>query len=199
MKIKSILAILVAFLFTATATIAQEVTYSIDQVHEFIIDGDSNARDWDAKVSISEGTLVLNEVEDMSIDKLTPEVFSSMKMTMPVEDIDSDSRRLNSNLHEYLLEDDHPNITFELIEITDIEVNGDTAIITAEVVINAAGVDHTTSMTVNATMNSDSSITFSGSKELLMTNFDIEPPTAVFGTIRARDEMEIRFNVTFSK
>ncbi len=199
MKIKSILSILVALLFTATAAIAQDVTYNVNQIHEFIIDGDSNVRDWDAKVSVSEGTLVLQNIEEFSLENLTPQVFKSLKMTMPVGQIDSDSRRLNSNLHDYLLEDEHPNITFELMEITQIELEGDTAVITANGVINAAGVDHTTTMTVNATLNSDSSITFSGAQDLLMTSFNIDPPTAAFGTIRARDEMEIRFNVTFSR
>lgn len=197
MKIKSILSALLALFFITTTTIAQDVTYTLQEVNEFIIDGDSNVRDWDAKVEVSEGTLVLQEIEEFTLENLTPEVFKSLSLTMPVNQIDSDSRRLNSNLHDYLLVDDHPNITFELVEITGIEVDGNSAVITATGVINAAGVDNTETMTVNATLNDDSSITFSGAQDLLMTSFDIKPPTAAFGTIRSDDEMEIRYNVTF--
>jgi len=31
-----------------------------------------------------------------------------------------------------------------------------------------------------------------------MTSFDIDPPTAIFGTVRARDEMIISYNVNFN-
>ena len=199
MKIKSILATLLALLFITSTTIAQDVTYTLQEINEFVIDGDSNVRDWDADVSVSEGTLVLENIEEFTLENLTPEVFKSLKMTMPVRQIDSDSRRLNNNLHDYLLKDDHPNITFELVEITGIEVDGNSAVITANGVINAAGVDFTTTMNVNATLNGDSSITFSGAQDLLMTSFNIDPPTAAFGTIRAADEMVIRYNVTFRK
>jgi len=42
-------------------------------------------------------------------------------------------------------------------------------------------------------------IQFTGSQELLMTDFGIDPPTAVFGTIRSKDEIRIEFDVTLSQ
>ena len=105
------------------------------------------------------------------------------------------SGKLTSNIHKYLHEKDHPNITFNLSTIDSISVDGNTATINATGIINAGGVDRETSMTVEA-MFENGSVTFSGTQPLLMTDFNIDPPTALFGTIRARDEIDIIYSLT---
>lgn len=186
-----------AFIFSSAA--AQNLTYSITDIEQFIIDGDSNVRDWDADITEASGTLVLTGVENLSIDQLTPESFSSLTITIPVSKIETDSRRLTSNLQSYLKGDDYPEITFRLSEITSVDVNNNRAAITANGTVNAAGADKNLTMNVEAVVNGNGSITFSGSQELLMTDFDIDPPTAMLGSVRARDEMTILFNITFGR
>lgn len=199
MKMKVIISTLLAFAFVFSTATAQDVTYTLSEVAEFRIDGDSNVRSWYGDITDANATLVLSGVENFSIDELTPDVFSSLEINIAVKGIESDSNRLTSNLHNYLKGDDHPTITFKLNEITDVETSGNEATITADGVINAAGKDHNVSMSVLATVNSDGSIRFTGKQDLLMTSFDIDPPTAVMGTIRARDEIEILFDVTFAR
>ncbi|MCC5940190.1 MAG: YceI family protein [Balneolaceae bacterium] len=199
MKMKVIISTLLAFAFVFTSATAQDVTYNLSEVTEFKIDGDSNVRSWYGDITDANATLVLTGIENISADGLTPDVFSSLEINIAVDGIESDSGRLTSNLQSYLKGDDYPTITFKLTEITAIDANGNEADITANGVINAAGVDHSISMNVKAVVNSDGSIRFTGKQDLLMTSFDIDPPTAVMGTIRARDEIEIIFDVTFAR
>lgn len=199
MYIKSFISTIVAILFLAGSVFAQEMTLTVQGTPEMKIDGDSNVRSWDADVKQVDATLVLTGIETLSIESMTPDAFKEMKITMPVERIDSGSRSLTRNIHNYLKEDDHPNITFTLKSVDEIEVNNDTALITATGVINAAGKDHEVSMNVTARMNNNGTINFSGEQELLMTSFDIDPPTAVMGTVRARDEFKIIYSVDFGQ
>lgn len=186
-------------LFLAGSVLAQDITLNIQGQPQMRIDGEANVRSWGADVEEVRGTLVLTELEERSIENLTPDLFKQMTLTIPVESLESGSGGLNKNMRKYLKEKDHPNITFRLDEVTNIEAQEDgTALITANGVINAAGKDHNVTMNVTASINSDGSINFTGEQELLMTSFDIEPPTAVFGTVRARDEMLISFNVNFN-
>lgn len=178
---------------------AQDITLNLSEIIEFKIDGDSNVRTWDAEVTEADGTIELSGIENFSLNSLTPETFKSLNITIPVSGIQSDSGRLTSNLQGYLKGDDFPEITFNLTEITSIEQDGDKAMITANGIVNAAGVDNQISMSVEAILNPDNTITFSGSQQLLMTSFNIDPPTAVMGTIRSRDEMDIIFQVSFSR
>jgi len=198
MYLKSFITTLVTILFLTGSLFAQDVTLNIQGTPQITIDGDSNVRSWDADVKSVSADLVLTNIENITLDNITAESFKSMTITMPVESIDSGSRSLTRNIKNYLKEDDHPNITFTLNRVTDIQIENDSAIITAEGVINAAGKDHTVTMNVNASMNPDGSINFNGEQELLMTSFDIDPPTAVMGTVRARDEFKVIYNVNFN-
>ncbi len=197
---KRILSIITFFALLASIQYAEaqnsETQLTLDE-HEMKIEGSANVRSWDAGVNSVDATFILSQFDRSDLSSLTPENFKTMELSIPVEDIESDSGRLTRNLQGYLKRDEHPVITFKLNEIDSVTVNGDSAEITANGVINAAGVDHETTMNVTATIDDDK-ITFSGTQDLLMTDFGIDPPTAVMGTIRARDEISIIYSLTFS-
>lgn len=197
---KRILSIITLFALLATTQFAEaqnsDVQLTLEE-HEMRIDGSANVRSWDADVNTVNATFILSEFDFTDLEALTPDHFKTMELSIPVRDIESDSGRLTRNLQGYLKRDEHPVITFNLNDVDSISVNGDTAEITANGVINAAGVDHETTMNVTAQIN-DGKITFTGAQDLLMTDFNIDPPTAVMGTIRARDEITITYSLTFT-
>lgn len=189
---------LLLLLLTAGTIFAQEVTYTLQDNFEMRIDGDSNVKSWDAEIKEMDGQLVLTNSDSLTLDTLAPDHFVSLTLNIPVENIESSSGGLTKNLQKYMKKDDHPYVTFELNEITSIEKTDGTAQVTATGIVNAAGKDHSAEMTVETSMNEQGDIIFTGNTDLLMTSFDIDPPTAVFGTIRAKDEVVISFNTTFS-
>jgi len=170
---------------------------TLEEGHEMMIDGTSNIRNWDAEIKTVNAEFVMNEFDMSSLASLSADHFETLELSVPVEDIESGSGKLTRNMHKYLKEKDHPMITFSLTTIDSVTVNGNKATIAANGIVNAAGVDHETNMTVDATFQ-DGKVTFSGTQPLLMTDFDIDPPTALFGTIRARDEIDIIYFLTFS-
>ncbi|WP_340106082.1 YceI family protein [Rhodohalobacter sp. 8-1] len=173
------------------------VQLTLQEGHDMMIDGTSNIRDWDAEVKTINANFVMNEFDMSDLSSLSVDHFETLELTIPVEDIESGSGKLTSNMHKYLKEKDHPNITFNLLTVDSISVDGNNATINATGVVNAAGVDHQTTMTVDALFE-NGSVTFSGTQPLMMTDFNIDPPTALFGTIRARDEIDIIYSLTFS-
>jgi len=174
-----------------------DISLKLDN-HSMLIDGTANVRDWDSEVKKIDAEVVLKEFDLSDLSSLTAEHFKTLKLNMPVSDIESDSRRLTRNLQDYLKGDDHPYIKFNLKSIENVEAeDNNSAVVTAIGLINAAGVDHEVTMTVNASVN-DGTVTFSGTQDLLMTDFGIDPPTAVMGTVRARDEIQIIYSLTFS-
>lgn len=191
------LTLLLFFVFSSAT--AQDVTLNLTDIQQFKIDGDSNVKKWDADITEAEGTLIFSAVDELALDSLSSDSFKSMTISIPVSEIESGSGGLTKNMHKYLKEDDHPIIIFNLTEVTSVELDGNNAKITANAVINAAGVNQNVTLNVDAVLNEDGSITFSGTQDLLMTSFNIDPPTAVFGTIRARDEIAILYSVTFSR
>lgn len=192
--------LLLSFLISFTQLSGAQETgmqLTLEEGHEMMIDGTSNVRDWDAQVNVINATFVLSEFDMSDLSTLTSDHFETLELAIPVKDIESDSGRLTRNLQGYLKDDDYPIITFNLSNIESVTVNGNQATITANGVINAAGVDHETTMNVDATFE-NGSVTFSGTQPLKMTDFNIDPPTAMLGSIRARDEIDIIYSLTFS-
>ncbi len=189
---------LLALLFIFSTATAQDLTFNLSEIHQFKIDGDANVRSWDAEITEADAQLVLTGVENLSLDALTENSFGSLEISIPVEGIESDSRRLTRNLQGYLKGDDFPTITFSLQQINSVSHENGKAQISADGLINAAGVENTVSMNVEAELNDDGSITFSGVQDLLMTDFDIDPPTAIMGTVRSDDEIQIIYQVKFT-
>lgn len=198
---KTFISIITFLTFLATVQLAEaqnsDVQLTLEPGYEMKIDGSANVRSWDADITTIDATFVLSEFDFSGLGSLTPDHFKTMELSIPVRDIESDSGRLTRNLQGYLKRDEHPNITFNMNEVDSVTVEGNEATITASGIVNAAGVDHETTMIVTATLN-DGTITFSGAQDLLMTDFNIDPPTAVMGTIRARDEITIIYTLTFS-
>lgn len=161
--------------------------------------GEANIKSWDAAITEVNGSLTLQNIENITVETLSPEAFQNLTLTIPVKGIEAESGGLTKNLHKYLKGDDYPNITFELNNVSDITAQADgSLLITASGVITAAGSDNPVEMQVTANVNNNG-IQFAGEQELLMTDFGIDPPTAVFGTIRSRDEIRIEFDVTFNQ
>lgn len=193
---QKLISLFIALLFTAGTVAAQDITMNLQGTPEMHIDGDSNIKKWDAAVTQASASLTLQNIETINAENLTAENFKNLTLTIPVEGIESGSGGLTKNIHKYLKGKDYPNITFELVEITDIAERDGSLLVTAQGIINAAGKDNPVEMAVTANVQ-NGSIQFTGEKQLKMTSFDIDPPTAVFGTIRSKDEFAVSFNVTF--
>lgn len=197
--LKQILSLLLLTAITATTAISQDVSLRLAE-STMKIEGTSNVRDWHANVNTVNVSMILADVSEHTLTNLTPSNFKTLYVEVPVKDIQSDTRGLTGNIHSYLKSDRNPNITFLLSEITSIDIDDNgVASIVANGVINAAGVNSEVSMTVNAVQSSSNGIRFYGVQDLKMTSFSITPPTAVMGTIRARDEFKVSFSITLRK
>jgi len=186
-------------LLVTTGLIAQDLQFNLASINEFKIEGDSNVRKWDANINQADGQLLFSMDEEFSVDRLEPEHFRSLNITIPVSSISSGNNVLTNNIHNNLKKDEFPEITFTLNEAIDVVLRDGRTVITAIGTIEAAGANHRATMNVETVQEGEQSIRFTGAKDMLMTDFDIDPPTAMMGAFRSVDEITIVFDVLFTK
>ncbi len=172
---------------------SQETYSFVDDQTEIKLSGSTNIQSWDAETKIGETDIILQEFTDTSLD------FERFYFTIPVEAIDSGNSRETSSIHEYLRKEDHPEISYELSEIKSFEENNSQYVVEAAGDLSVAGV--TQNIVLSATMQktSDSTFRIIGEYEMKMTDFDIDPPTAFLGAVRARDELKVNYEVTLTR
>lgn len=190
----SILAIL--FLWVLASPAAAQ-TYTVDnEASTLTVYGSANVTDWDAQAGTILGEISIRKEEDVAWTDAQPSWFERVNLKIPVEDLDSDSRRMNNNMHKYLKIDDHPAITYRMTEARELAVFENPGIVlTVQGVVTAAGVEQEITHEVQIRENNSGGLIVSGSHDLNMTDFGIDPPTALLGSIRARDEMTIKFEL----
>ena len=158
--------------------------------------GSANVTDWEAKVKTIRGEVVISNGGESDWSNVQASWFEKVEIVIPVADIDSDSRRMNNNMHGYLKKDDYPEITYRLIEAQNLAVVDNPGIVlTVRGVISAAGAEKEIVHDVTITRNDSGTFVVSGSQDLAMTDFGIDPPTAMLGSVRSRDEMTIEFEL----
>lgn len=171
-------------------------TFTVSEASTMTIYGTANVTDWEAEVKTIRGEVIIRNPGRSDWSNAEASWFESVEITIPVEDIDADSRRMNRNMYDYLKEDDYPNITYTLVEAQELALLDNSGIVlTVRGMISAAGESVEIIHDVEITENESGDIVISGSQDLLMTDFGIDPPTALLGSVRARDEMTIEFEL----
>jgi polyisoprenoid-binding protein YceI len=177
------------------------------QTSTISIDGTSNVRDWDAQSEKIEGAIEI-EADGFWLDAKTAparllangEAAISATVRVPAASLTSSSRRLTSNLHDYLETDDHPYIEFKLSSLELMDDNGpetddevDSFETRVEGELTVSGDTGTISFPV-AWKRDGHHIHLSGEVELKMSDFGIDPPTMMFGSLRTADELRVKFD-----
>ncbi len=158
--------------------------------YSLTIKGTSNLHDWEsqAKEVRANGSFTLDANVLQAINSLTVEI--------PVKSIKSAKGSIMDNkTYSALGANKHPLITFKLDKAT-VAKKGDSYDVNANGALTIAGTSNKISLTVQGKTGSDGSLTFSGSKKLKMTDYKIDPPTALLGTMTTGDEVEIVFKIT---
>jgi len=173
----------VIILSFTTLSLQAQSTYVLADSSTMSITGTSTLHDWKSQVTEFSANIkaALNSGEPS---------FQEFKLAVPVESIKSEKSKMEKKTHEALKEKDHPNITFDLLSITSVDQDS----VTAAGNLNIAGT--TNPITIKAAYNEigQQTMQLKGAYSLKMTEYNVEPPSVMFGTIKSGDEVTIHYN-----
>lgn len=158
------------------------------------IAGTSSLHKWESSVGIAtvKSDIVINEAGLEAINNLYLEVDGkSIKSTK--------GSVMDKKTWEALKTDQHPKITYQLSKIESITPAGGDYDIKALGNLTIAGVKQAISMTVKGKILSNGSLSIKGSKALKMTDFKIDPPTALMGTLKTGNDITISFDIVLGE
>ena len=166
--------------------------YSIDR-NNIRIKGTSNLHDWEMMVEKVKGIMDA----DVKNNKIAS--INSLTLTVDANSITSGKSIMDNKTYKALKSDLYPVIQFALSEISEIKTSDKEQLITARGILSVAGIEKNILVKAIGTPGIDGSMSFTGSKTLKMSDFKIEPPTAIFGTLKTGDIVNIEFDVLFKK
>jgi polyisoprenoid-binding protein YceI len=156
------------------------------------IAGTSSLHDWTEKSTQATSTAVFV----FEGDKLT---LHDVSFTVPAKSLKSEHSSMDNNTYKALKADKNPNIIYTATTVTISRVDASTYTVKTMGKLSIAGTTNETDISATVKVNTDKTITVTGSKKIKMTDYKVDPPTAVFGTITTGNDLTISFNCKFVK
>jgi len=185
MKAIKILLIAVWGLAIQTST-AQAQLFSLKS-HKVTVNGTSSIHDWESTVEKIECKGSLEVANNMLAE------ISDVVVTIPVKSIKSPKgKMMDHKTWEAFNYEKTPAIIFKL---TGKKINPENRTLNAVGTLTMAGVTKTVDLDLAYKILNGGAVQVTGSKKLKMTDFKMDPPTAMMGTIKVGDEVEVFFDL----
>jgi hypothetical protein len=126
-------------------------------------------------------------------------VVEDLVFVLPVHNLKGEVKAMDEDAYEALKADQHKEIVFKLATAAIVPQPNNTSLVEAEGSLSVAGVTRKVTLRMYAFVNRDGSVTFTGSKKLKMSDYDVERPSLLFGAIKAGNEMTLTYKLIFTK
>lgn len=179
-------------LFTiAGSASAQSVRLAVAPDSKLWVEGGSNLHGWSCKASSIDAMI---DVDEAFLKSASPTQLKKVQVKVPVRNLKCGHGGMDGNLYKALKADESPDITYVLSSF-DVVPAGDAFTVKSVGTLKIAGAEKTVNMDVSATKLADGSIRADGEVPLLMTDFGVKPPTAMFGTLRTDNKVTVKFSL----
>ncbi len=183
---------------------SQSLAFTLAPGASLELDGDSTLHHYSAKahgmkidVGIDDARVVAagrsSELEAL----IRGHVIKTFDLTVPVNGLASGEKGLDANMQKALKGDRYKDIRFrmESYEVATPVVGAATFKIVLHGRLSLAGVERHIDVDASGA-RSGAGIRLTGSKDLLMTDYQIKPPTMMLGTIKTANLITVKFDAT---
>ena len=190
---KAPIKILAILLFFLSMNIQAQSNFLVHDA-QMNINGTSTLHDWTSEVKevYLEGELMImnGKVENAS----------NVVLRIPVKSIQSEKGRImNNKTYDAFKSDQHPNITFRLQNLSSTGSTAGVQNVRMNGKLTMAGTTKNITLDMVAKPTNNGMILFEGKKSLNMTDYNMEPPTAMLGTISTGEEVTVNFSITLKE
>ncbi|MBK7409365.1 MAG: YceI family protein [Saprospirales bacterium] len=159
-----------------------------------LIEGTSNLHDWEMEV-----TKIDCKGSFQSTDN-TINAIKNVEVKILVENIKSkEGKIMDQKTYKAFESEKNPYIIFTFSS-ADVKIDGSGNVtIAASGNLNMAGTNKTVPVTAKGKVLANGDMQLSISKKLNMTEYKMDPPTALMGTIKVGEEVEVKFDLVLAR
>ena len=190
-----ILVLVIIQVYLVKAQDAPQYKYIISSESKLWFEGTSTLHGYKCVAKEITGSFIMKEmISDSTTIRFSNAAIAGI-LQIPVLSIDSGKGKMDKKMRKLLKADDHPEIIFELTSLELTASGKDQVQLKTMGNVKVAGVEKTIALEVIGNLEPNGTIRFSGSKKLLMTDFNIKPPTMFFGRLKTGNEITVYFEI----
>lgn len=123
-----------------------------------------------------------------------------VEVDVVVESFECGKKKMNRDLYDALHSNKHPHISFEYFSASSLEYidTEDRYTMIVKGLLTVAGTSREIQFPMDASVSDDGTVRATGKTELKMTDYNVEPPTALLGLVRVDNELTVHFELVAS-
>jgi polyisoprenoid-binding protein YceI len=186
-----------ALVFVAAAAGAQNTArVNVAPESKLWIDGTSNLHEWSCKADRIDATIDMDAAAAAQMNVSAPAAVKKVEVRIPVKSLHCNHGGMDGNVYKALRADQSPEISYILATLEAVPGAKDSVTLRTVGTLTIAGKENKVSMDVQATRLADGTLVAKGLLPIKMTDYGIQPPTAIFGRLKTGDEVKVNFELT---
>ena len=174
------------------------IIYSFEKGSKVSIDGTTNVKDFFCSSNrlFAQQSAKLNREDSEKIG------FDNAALDFNISSLNCGNTGINRDLMKAMKADLYPVIS---VKLTDAQIDPEKTLslnawttIKINVSISMAGISKNAQITVQGKKTGDNYYRFVGQHSMLMTSFGVIPPTALFGMVKVKDGIIVKFDLIIS-
>ena len=185
--------LMLAFIFAGSHLSGQDI-YVLCNDYAVTIHGSSNLHDWVETVGkvTGRGNIIKNNNGSFDLN-----AFSIVIDVLSIKS--TEGSIMNSKTYQALKAGKYPTITFTLTSpVKAIQAGAEGYSARAEGSLTVAGITRPVNIQAKISANGEGKIIVEGSQEINMSDYGIEPPTALMGMLKVKSNITIIFKTAFT-
>jgi polyisoprenoid-binding protein YceI len=190
--------------FVGANAVAQDTSstrMSVRPESKVTLTGGSNLHDWACRSTSFNATIAVAPAFQTEPLTHVAQPITQISVAIPVKSLDCGHGKMNDNLYKALKTTEYPDIKYVLgsYALDSSKSTADSFVALTKGELTVAGKTVLVEIPITGTRLDGGAARGEGSVKLLMTDFGIKPPTALLGTLRTKNEIEVSFRVLLDK
>lgn len=189
-------ALMAAAASTAAAQSASAIRLRLDPVSEVTLEGTSSLHAFHCKTNKINAYVDVDPSYAKDLTKIARPIVS-VKIVIAVRTLTCGNGQMDKNMYSTLNVDQNPVIKYTLsgYDILDGSASPTAFVAKTTGTLTISGQDKVIDMKISAERLSDGKATAQAEQAILMTDFGINPPSFMFGTLKVGNEIKVKFNL----
>ena len=184
---------LVSTVVLSASSVVAPITFQPES--KLWVDGTSTVRAYSCKATTLNGTVAATGSDaSLAIGELQKAV-RTVDLTVPVQSLDCGNGTMNGHLRNALKATENPAIKFRVAQYDVVPGGENEGTVKLKGNLTIAGQEKPVTIDANVASEAGGALRVKGSKEILMSEFGVRPPTLMMGTLKVRDRVVVNFDV----
>jgi polyisoprenoid-binding protein YceI len=179
----------------ATAAAQSTARIAVSPESKLWIEGTSTIHDWTCKATTLDAAIDVDPAA-VQLAAAPPKMLKKVLVKVPVKALKCGHGGMDENMYKALKADSDPQISYILASFEPANEEATEFTLKTVGTLTIAGKENKLEMDVAAVRLPDGTVKATGTVPIKMTDFGIKPPTAIFGRIKAGDDVKVKFELS---